>query len=104
MYDFLGQIIMVKVKSHQLNADFTPRVYSKEFCPNLFVTSANQTADNATNQAQTIYKNRTEANMEYYYYPPFSPKWKFSFDGRLINKGAMKLFYVKYDEELILRQ
>jgi hypothetical protein len=104
MYDCLGCIITIKVFSHQLNEDFTTKVIGKKPCPNLFVISANQLADNAATQAQKLYETIDTDDLTCNFYPPFSPRWSFSFEGRLTNKGATKILYEKMDDELILRQ
>ncbi len=36
-------------------------------------------------------------------YPPFSPNWCFSFEGKLVIKGATKVLYEKIDDKLIQR-
>jgi hypothetical protein len=72
MYDLLGPVIVVKVFSHQLNADFTIKNSGKEPKPNLFVVSANQIADNAATQAQRI-SIGSGSHIKTIYYPPFSP-------------------------------
>ncbi len=54
MYDLLGKIIVVKVFSHQLNKNFTPKDTTAPPSPNLFTVSANQHADNAATQAKHI--------------------------------------------------
>ena len=72
MYDNLDRIIIIKVYSHQLNADFTIKTLNKHPKPNLFVVSANQFADNAATQARLI--SRTLANnIDKMSYLPFSP-------------------------------
>ncbi len=103
MYDCLGRIIVIKVTSHQLHPDFTISSATKGPIPNLFISSANQIADNATTQAQVLYENQHENLIDTCFYPPFSPRWNFSFEGYLINKGATNIFYDKIDEELSLR-
>ena len=103
MYDNLDRIIVIKVYSHQLNADFTIKTLNKHPKPNLFVVSANQFADNAATQARLI--SRTLANnIDKMSYPPFSPRWCFSFEGLLTNKGATRVLHEKMDLELFLRQ
>jgi len=57
MLDCLGRIIIVKVSSHQVNSDFTLKSPRKKLTPYAFIVSANQIADNAATQAQTIYGN-----------------------------------------------
>ena len=42
-------------------------------------------------------------DLDHMYYSPFSPRWCFTFDGCTTNKGAIRVFYDKIDEELILR-
>jgi hypothetical protein len=54
----------------------------------MFISSANQIADNAATQAQMLYENQHENLIDTCFYPPFSPRWIFSFEGYLINKGA----------------
>jgi hypothetical protein len=103
MYDLLGRIIVVKVFSHQLNADFTIKNSGKEPKPNLFVVSANQIADNAATQAQRI-SIGSGSHIKTIYYPPFSPRWSFTFEGCITNKGATKILKSKIDEELFLRK
>jgi hypothetical protein len=69
----------------------------------LFITSANQLADNAATHVHMIYERQFGRISATCFYPPFSPQWNFSFKGCLINKGATKVFYDKLDEELGLR-
>jgi hypothetical protein len=68
------------------------------------VLPANQFADNAATQAQNIYENIDTNDLNCSFYSPFSPRWRFSFEGHLTKKGAMKVLYEKLDEEVILRQ
>jgi hypothetical protein len=103
MYDCLGRIIVIKVTSHQLHPDFTINSTTKGPIPNMFISSANQIADNAATQAQMLYENQHENLIDTCFYPPFSPRWNFSFEGYLINKGATNIFYDKIDQELCLR-
>jgi hypothetical protein len=51
-YDCLRQTIVLKVSSHQWNDDFSPNDIRKSPCPNMFIASANQIADNAATKAQ----------------------------------------------------
>jgi len=104
MYDCLGRVIVAKVFSHKLNSDFSIKNSNKRPRPNMFITSANQVADNVVTQAHELYNDEIHGDEEVCFYPPFSPRWNFSFDGRLINKGASKPLNDKMDEELILRQ
>ena len=101
MIDCHDRVIVVKVYSHQLNNDFTIRVPGKP-CPNLFATSSNQYADNAADQAMKLFKAYDMSTSNQCSYPPFSPRWFFSFEGRLTNKGATKVLHEKIYEELIL--
>jgi len=71
--------------------------------PNLFISSANQIADNASTQAQRLYENQHENLIDACFYPPFSPRRNFSFKGYLIKKGVTNLYYGKIDEEFSLR-
>jgi hypothetical protein len=103
MYDLLDRIIVVKVFSHQLNSDFTIKDQGNTPRPNLFVVSGNQIADNAAEQARRI-TNKFTNNIDRVYYPPFSARWCFAFEGSLTNKGATKVMQTKMDDELILRQ
>ena len=103
MYDCLTRVILLKVYSHQLTSDFEVKVAGNTPKPNLFVISANQFADNAASQAIKISRKHNDMSMEISYYPIFSPRWCFSFEGRLTTKGATKVLRDKFDEELILR-
>jgi len=87
MYDLLDRSITIKVFSHQLNPDFSVKTPGKHPQPNLYVTSANQVADNAATQARKITAT-FENNIDHIYYPPFSQRWCFSFEGSLTNKGV----------------
>jgi len=103
MYDNLGRITVIKVFSHQLNTDCTIKIPNKHPRPNLFVVSANQFADNAATQARLL--SRTLAsNIDTLSYPAFSPRWCFSFEGKITNKGATKVLQERMDLELLLRQ
>ncbi len=103
MYHCLGHVTIVKVFSHQLNTDFSIRNAGNEPAPNLFAVSANQISDNAVTHAHHFYTQAQTPFEEIVFYPPFSPTWCFSFQGKLINKGATKLLQAKIDEELLLR-
>jgi len=106
MCDILGRIIILKVFSHQLQPDFTVTVPGSIPAPNMFIVSANQIADNAASQAYQSYTTGGIGVIDHgshLHYPPFSPKWCFSFEGNLTNKGATKVFYDRLDDELILR-
>jgi hypothetical protein len=72
--------------------------------PNMFVASANQLVDNAATQARCLSMSTYTDEYNKVFYPAFSPKWCFSFEGGLANKGATKVFQEKLDMELILRQ
>jgi hypothetical protein len=89
MYDTLEQILILKVFSHQLNWDFTKKNLSTQPSPNLCIVSANQYTDNAATQATEII-NTLPGEFEAMFYPPFSPRWSFTF----------KFFQEKLDEEL----
>ena len=102
MYDALGRANVVKVYSHQLNEDFTEKYPNRKPAPNMFAVSANQIADNAATYAQCYYSSEVSHIPDKLFYPPFSPEWCFSFDGKLTNKGASQYFFQKYDEELLL--
>ena len=103
MYDLLDPKVVIKVFSHQLNEDFTVKNVGNMPKPNLFVVSANQIADNAATQAHRL--NTTSApSTTKVYYPAFSPRWSFTFDGCITNKGATKVLHKKVDEELCLRK
>jgi hypothetical protein len=93
MYDLLGHIIIVKVSSHQLDSNMETEKSWKKPWPNLFATSVNQIADNAATQAHSIYELQASIESEICYYPPFSPRWSFSFEGALMNKGATKVLH-----------
>jgi hypothetical protein len=103
VYDFLQRIIVLKVFSHQMNPDFTIRKIGEKPGPNTFVVSANQIADNAATQAQKFYEDFGNIEIIQCYYPPFSPRWSFLFEGCLTNEGATKILQEKMDEEFILR-
>jgi hypothetical protein len=62
---------------------------------------ANQFADNAATQAKfsIIIKHHMYKKI---FYPPFSPRWSFTFEACITNKGASKIFQDKLDEELNL--
>ena len=104
MYDYLGNIIILKVFSHQLNKDFEVSITGKSPQPNMFTASANQIADNAANQAHHLSTGTHTEEYDKVFYPPFSPKWCFSFEGNITNKGATKVFQEKLDMELMYRQ
>jgi hypothetical protein len=101
MYDTLERILILKVFSHQLNRVFTKKNLSTQPSPNLCVVSANQYTDNAATQAREII-NTLPREFEAMFYPPFSPRWSFTFNGCTTNKGATKVFKEKLDEELDL--
>ena len=103
MFDLLQRNIIIKVYSHQLCADFSVKTIGKQPQPNLFVVSGNQVADNAANQARRIFNSFTN-HIDKLYYPPFLPRWHFSFEGSLTNKGATKVLHKKMDKELFMRQ
>jgi hypothetical protein len=69
MCDTLGQIIVLKVFSHQLIKDFAMNVLARQPSPNLFTIYANQIVDNAASQAREI----TRESYLKIHYPPFSP-------------------------------
>jgi hypothetical protein len=98
MYDLLGHIIIVKVSSHQQDSNMELENSQRKPCPNLFVTSANQIADNAATQAHGVYELQASMESDICYYPPFSSRCSFSFEGALTNKGATKVLYQKIDE------
>ena len=68
------------------------------------MVSGNQYADNAAGQAKKLFSAYDMCDGQYCYYPPFSPRWSFSFEGCLTTKGATKVWHEKLDDELILRQ
>ncbi len=37
------------------------------------------------------------------FYPVFSPRWCFTFNGRITNKGATRVLHEKLDDELLFR-
>jgi hypothetical protein len=98
MYDCLRQTIVLKVSSHQLNDDFSPNNIRKSPCPNMFIASANQIADNAATQAQRAYEGEDDKGLLSYYYPAFSSRWTFSFEGKLANKGATRVLREKINK------
>jgi len=102
MYDNLKRIIILEVFSHQLNEDFSVKGIDKQPRPNIFVTLANQFVDNAATQAKVSIIIR-HLMYEKIFYPPFSPRWTFTFEGCITNKGASKILQDKLDEELDLR-
>jgi len=104
MYDCLNNTIIMKVFSHQLDADFHPSLAGKSPKPNMFVISANQIVDNAVDQARRICGQVFQPEHDKLFYPPFSPQWNFSFQGRLTNKGATRVFHEQLELELIYRQ
>jgi hypothetical protein len=95
MIDFLDRIIVVKVYSHQLGKDLRIKVHGNHPKPNLFIVSANQHADNAVAQARPIL-NVVQPNFEHMYYPPFSPQWCFTYDGKVINKGLRSYSTIRW--------
>ena len=103
MYDMLGQNIFLKVFSHQLTADFNIKETGKMPQLNLCKVSANQHADNAATQAKRVLQ-LLEPNCDQSHFPAFSPRWCYSFDGCLTNKGATKVLYEKTDEEQLLQE
>jgi hypothetical protein len=58
--------------------------------------------ENAATQAREIF-NPTQDIGTQMFYPPFSPRWCFSFNGCVTNKGATKVLQEKIDTELTLR-
>jgi hypothetical protein len=102
MYNLLGRNITIKVYSHQLQKGYTIKTYGKQPSPNLFTVSANQSADNAAEQVKRIAPILQDRYLQIFY-PPFSPRWSFSYDGCINNKGATKIFQERFDDELILR-
>jgi hypothetical protein len=102
MINILDQILIIKVYSHQLNKDFSIKQPGKHPSPNLFVVSTNRFADNAASQVRAIVRNLPHT-FDHTYYPPFSPRWCFTFEGKVTNKGATRLLYTKMDDELCLR-
>ena len=104
MFDDLKHILVLKVYSHQLTSEFKPVQAEKMPRPNLFTSSANQIADNAATQARNILfidDNNIEFND--LRYPPFSPRWSYSFEGQLINNGADNFLQEKMHQELFQR-
>jgi len=102
MYDFLDCNIVLKVFSHQLTEDFVIKDPGKSPQPNLCVVSANQFADNAATQAKQVIQIE-DTNYEQIFFPAFSFRWCFSYEGCLTNKGATKVLYDKMDQELFSR-
>jgi len=102
MFDILERNILLKVYSHQLTEDFVVQTPGKQPQPNLFVVSANQHADNGASQARAVITSASD-NLEKIFFPAFSPRWCFSFNGCLTNKGATKVLYNKMDDELFSR-
>jgi hypothetical protein len=102
MVDMLGHVIIVKVYSHQLDKNFAIKSPDMQPMPNLFIPPGNQIADNAATQAKEITNHQLE-DLNQIFYPPFSPRWCFSFEGCITNKGATKVWHEKVDEELSLR-
>jgi hypothetical protein len=101
MLDITEHIIIIKVYSHQLDKHYNPKIPGQIPRPNLFITSANQFADNAAAQARDIID---EVPFIFdIFYPPFSPRWCFTIEGRVTNKGATKILYQKMDEELCVQ-
>ena len=94
MVDTLEWILVLKVYAHQLNRDYTVKSPGKQPSPNLFVVSANQHADNVTNQVKDII-DTIPVRYGQIFYPPFFPRWRFSFEECLINKGATKMLREK---------
>jgi hypothetical protein len=90
IYDTLKQIIIIKVFSHQLSKDFSVKSIDKQPCQNIFVTLANQFADNAATQAKVSIIIRHHM-YEKIFYPPFSPRWSFTFEGCNTNKGTLQI-------------
>ena len=103
MYDCFGRVSIIKVYSHQLNSDFLIKTPGKQPRPNLFIVSANQVVDNAATQAIRVTKSPSN-EYDCCYYPPFSPRWCFSFEGKLTTKGATTVLQDRLDYELVLRQ
>ena len=100
----IDRVIIIKVFSHQLEKNFAVKTPGKTKNPNLYVVSGNQYADNAAGQAKKLFSAYDMCDGQYCYYPPFSPRWSFSFEGCLTTKGATKVWHEKLDDELILRQ
>jgi hypothetical protein len=104
MLDSLAPILIVKVFSHQLNDDYSIKVRGKKPSPNIFCVTANQIADNAATQAKKLFQYYDMTKADHCVYPPFSPRWSFSFEGNLTNKGATKVLQDKLDDEMVHRQ
>jgi hypothetical protein len=102
MYNELQSMILLKVYSHQLNKHWAVECPGKEPSPNWYITSANQYADNAASMARDIIPINDE-DFDDLRYPPFSPRWCFTFEGHIINNGAHKLLQSKLDDELFYR-
>jgi len=102
MVDILDRVMNLKVYSHQPNQDFTIKYPGNRPSPNLFIVSANQFADNTVTQAHLMINN-LPSTFDHINYPPFSPRWCFTFDGKVTNKGATSVLYSKMDDELCLR-
>jgi len=103
MFDDLHEILVLKVFSHQLDNSFQIQQHGKHPSPNLFIVSANQIADNAVTQARHIIQMDNDESMDCLRYPPFSPRWCFSYDGIATSNGAANLFKNITEKELYLR-
>jgi hypothetical protein len=103
MFDNLHETIVLKLYSHQLNETFQVIQHGKRPSPNLFIMSANQIADNAATQARHIIQINNEEHVECLRYPPFSPRWCFSYEGCVTSNGASNLIKEILDKELHLR-
>lgn len=99
MVDPLGRIIIIKIYSHQLNKDLTLKIPSKIPSLNLFIVSANQYTDNAASQAGALIHS-LPSTFDRLFYPPFSPRWCFTFEGCITNKGATRVFQEKLENNL----
>jgi hypothetical protein len=102
MYDLLRNTILLELFSRQFTEDFQVSTVRKIPQPKMFVASANQFIDNAATQARCLSMLPYTDEYNKVFYPVFSPKWCFSFEGGLANKGATKVFQEKHDMELIL--
>jgi len=102
MFDVLERNIILKVYSHQLNADFSLKKTEKNPRPNLFITSANQIMDNAASQAREVI-HTIPPFFNQVFYLAFSPQWCFTFECRVTNKGATTVLHEKIDDELYFR-
>jgi hypothetical protein len=84
--------MLLKVYSHQLDENCKVKIQGQQPMPNLFVTSANQFADNAATQTRGVLVN-PPPSFDTMFYPSFSPRWCFTVEGRITNRCYKNTVY-----------